>query len=184
MLALLPRRGSVLVGKEAARPGGGTPDRALIAPLVAPSRAAAQAMLAAAAKHLDSAQVVARSDPDGAVLGDVPESVRLLLGVVGEGVKLTPGGRLPRAKVRSTDRRGTRSTARRASRRICSRWLFCMTWGAGSGCSGWRRVCCDRPRRRLTIGRCCVGFGLGSSPARSISSWPSGPPRCWLRAGR
>lgn len=33
---------------------------------VAPSRESADAMLAAAAKHLDSAQVVARSDPDGA----------------------------------------------------------------------------------------------------------------------
>jgi Plasmid pRiA4b ORF-3-like protein len=36
-----------------------------------------------------------------ACLGDVPKSVRLLLGVVGEGVKLTPGGRLPRATVRA-----------------------------------------------------------------------------------
>lgn len=36
-----------------------------------------------------------------AALGDVPESVQLLLGVVGEGVKLTPGGRLPRATVRA-----------------------------------------------------------------------------------
>lgn len=33
---------------------------------VAPSREAAHAMLDAAAKHLDSAQVVARTDPDGA----------------------------------------------------------------------------------------------------------------------
>lgn len=36
-----------------------------------------------------------------AVLGAAPESVRLLLAIVGEGVKLTPGGRLPRATVRA-----------------------------------------------------------------------------------
>lgn len=36
-----------------------------------------------------------------AVLGQVPESVRLLLEIVGEGVKLTPGGRLPRVVVRA-----------------------------------------------------------------------------------
>lgn len=35
------------------------------------------------------------------VVGEVPESVRLLLGFVADGVKLTPGGRLPRAVVRS-----------------------------------------------------------------------------------
>lgn len=35
------------------------------------------------------------------VVGAVPESVRLLLDLVGDGVKLTPGGRLPRAAVRS-----------------------------------------------------------------------------------
>lgn len=33
-------------------------------------------------------------------LGAVPESVRLLLDIVGDGVKLTPGGRLPRVMVR------------------------------------------------------------------------------------
>jgi hypothetical protein len=36
-----------------------------------------------------------------AVLGEVPESVRLLLAIVGQGVKLTPGGRLPRVTVRA-----------------------------------------------------------------------------------
>lgn len=36
-----------------------------------------------------------------AVVGEVPESVRLLLEAVGEGVKLTPGGRLPRVTVRA-----------------------------------------------------------------------------------
>jgi Plasmid pRiA4b ORF-3-like protein len=35
------------------------------------------------------------------VVGEVPESVRLLIGLVGDGVKLTPGGRLPRTVVRS-----------------------------------------------------------------------------------
>jgi len=36
-----------------------------------------------------------------AVLGEVPESVRLLLEAIGDGVKLTPGGRLPRVTVRA-----------------------------------------------------------------------------------
>lgn len=36
-----------------------------------------------------------------AVVGDVPESVRLLLATIGDGVKLTPGGRLPRVTVRA-----------------------------------------------------------------------------------
>lgn len=36
-----------------------------------------------------------------AVLGEVPESVRLLLATIGDGVKLTPGGRLPRVTVRA-----------------------------------------------------------------------------------
>ncbi len=35
------------------------------------------------------------------VVGEVPESVRLLLDLVADGVKLTPGGRLPRTVVRS-----------------------------------------------------------------------------------
>lgn len=35
------------------------------------------------------------------VAGEVPESVRLLLDLVGDGVKLTPGGRLPRTVVRN-----------------------------------------------------------------------------------
>jgi hypothetical protein len=35
------------------------------------------------------------------VVGEVPESVRLLLDLVAEGVKLTPGGRLPRRVVRA-----------------------------------------------------------------------------------
>jgi hypothetical protein len=35
------------------------------------------------------------------VVGEVPESVRLLLDLVSDGVKLTPGGRLPRTVVRS-----------------------------------------------------------------------------------
>ncbi len=35
------------------------------------------------------------------VVGEVPESVRLLLDLVGDGIKLTPGGRLPRTVVRS-----------------------------------------------------------------------------------
>lgn len=35
------------------------------------------------------------------VIGAVPESVRLLLDFVGDGVKLTPGGRLPRTLVRA-----------------------------------------------------------------------------------
>lgn len=34
-------------------------------------------------------------------VGEVPESVRLLLGLLAHGVKLTPGGRLPRAVVRA-----------------------------------------------------------------------------------
>jgi hypothetical protein len=34
------------------------------------------------------------------VVGEVPESVRLLVDLVGDGVKLTPGGRLPRTVVR------------------------------------------------------------------------------------
>lgn len=33
--------------------------------------------------------------------GQVPESVRLLLGLLADGVKLTPGGRLPRVLVRA-----------------------------------------------------------------------------------
>ena len=35
------------------------------------------------------------------VVGEVPESVRLLIDLIGDGVKLTPGGRLPRTLVRS-----------------------------------------------------------------------------------
>lgn len=35
------------------------------------------------------------------VIGEVPESVRLLLDAIGDGVKLTPGGRLPRSVVRA-----------------------------------------------------------------------------------
>ncbi|TPG34187.1 plasmid pRiA4b ORF-3 family protein [Mycolicibacterium hodleri] len=35
------------------------------------------------------------------VVGEVPESVRLLIDLVADGVKLTPGGRLPRTVVRS-----------------------------------------------------------------------------------
>ncbi len=35
------------------------------------------------------------------VVGEVPESVRLLLEIIGDGVKLTPGGRLPRSVVRA-----------------------------------------------------------------------------------
>jgi hypothetical protein len=35
------------------------------------------------------------------VVGEVPESVRLLLDLVADGVRLTPGGRLPRTVVRS-----------------------------------------------------------------------------------
>ena len=35
------------------------------------------------------------------VAGEVPESVRLFIDLVGDGVKLTPGGRLPRTVVRS-----------------------------------------------------------------------------------
>lgn len=35
------------------------------------------------------------------VVGEVPESVRLLIDLIADGVKLTPGGRLPRALVRS-----------------------------------------------------------------------------------
>lgn len=35
------------------------------------------------------------------VVGEVPESVRLLFGLVADGVKLTPGGRLPRTVVRA-----------------------------------------------------------------------------------
>ena len=34
-------------------------------------------------------------------VGQVPKSVRLLLGLLGDGVKLTPGGRLPRVVVRA-----------------------------------------------------------------------------------
>lgn len=36
------------------------------------------------------------------VVGEVPESVRLLIDLVAEGIKLTPGGRLPRTVVRAT----------------------------------------------------------------------------------
>jgi hypothetical protein len=39
------------------------------------------------------------------VVGEVPESVRLLIDLVGDGVKLTPGGRLPRTVVRSMQQR-------------------------------------------------------------------------------
>lgn len=35
------------------------------------------------------------------VVGEVPESVQLLLGLIADGVKLTPGGRLPRTVVRA-----------------------------------------------------------------------------------
>lgn len=38
-------------------------------------------------------------------VGTVPESVRLLLEIVGAGVKLTPGGRLPRVTVRQMQER-------------------------------------------------------------------------------
>lgn len=45
---------------------------------------------------------LAATDPRvRAVLGEVPESVRLLLETIQEGVKLTPGGRLPRVTVRA-----------------------------------------------------------------------------------
>jgi hypothetical protein len=42
------------------------------------------------------------------VVGEVPESVRLLLGFVADGVKLTPGGRLPRKVVRAMQQHRTR----------------------------------------------------------------------------
>ena len=35
------------------------------------------------------------------VVGEVPESVRLLLDLAARGIRLTPGGRLPRTVVRS-----------------------------------------------------------------------------------
>lgn len=114
-------------------------------------------------------------------VGAVPGSVRLLLGLLGDGVTLTPGGRLPRAVVRAVQ-------AQRPSwyplggpprsRRTCCPWPSCTTCCATSGWSGSPAACCARPRQRQTSSRPCGGCDPGSTH-RSSPPWLPNAPSPW-----
>lgn len=76
-------------------------------------------------------------------VGEVPRSVRLLLDLVGEGVTLTPGGRLPRAFVRQVQERYPGwlwGTAQRRSRKTWRPWQHCTTCCDTSASSAYVRV--------------------------------------------
>lgn len=77
-------------------------------------------------------------------VGEVPESVRIVLDLLGDGMKLTPGGRLPRSVVRAVQERRPEwhsSTGRRRSRRTCLHWPRCTMSCARSGWLGRRAGC-------------------------------------------
>ena len=104
-----------IVGPGGAKPGcvdgGGTcppedcggPDgyAELLEILRRPRHADHEHMRAWVGERLHPFDLVATDRKVRAVAGDVPESVRLLLATIGDGVKLTPGGRLPRVTVRA-----------------------------------------------------------------------------------
>ncbi len=110
-------------------------------------------------------------------VGEVPESVRLLLGLLAGGVKLTPGDGCrvwSCARCSSSARTGIRWAARRRSRRTCSRWPRCTTSSATSACCGWRAACSARRRPPATRSRpsagCVAGPRHGASPPSSPSA--------------
>lgn len=106
-------------------------------------------------------------------VGAVPESVRILLDLLADGVKLTPGGRLPRVVVRAMqqERPGWHPLGRLASIETCSPSRSCTTCCGTSGGSASPTACCARPRQRPTSWRPYADSAPGSSPACS-------PPWC------
>lgn len=89
--------------------------------------------------------------------GKVPAPVRLLLDVAADGVKLTPGGRLPRgpwsARSRSATPTGIRSAARLRSRRTSYPWRPCTTCRARSACSAYAKESSPPPAPAATTPR-------------------------------
>ncbi len=73
----------------------------LLAALADPSHPDHDRMLGWVGNRLRPFDLAATDERVRRVVGEVPESVRLLLDLVADGVKLTPGGRLPRTVVRN-----------------------------------------------------------------------------------
>ena len=99
-------------------------------------------------------------------VGVVPGSVRLLLDLLADGVKLTPGGRLPRAVVRAVQeqRPGWNPLDRPASiEEDLSRLPCSTTCCATSGWSAWPTASCAPPRPLPTSSRRYAGSDPGSA---------------------
>ena len=88
------------------------------------------------------------------VVGEVPESVRLLIDFAADGIKLTPGGRLPRTVVRSMQQHRPhwhplgRPAATEDDLPPLGRCTGCC---ATSGCSGCATACSPPPARPAMI---------------------------------
>ena len=90
------------------------------------------------------------------VVGEVPESVRLLLDLAADGVRLTPGGRLPRTVVRSIQqhRPHWHPLGRPAATEDdCRPWERCTTCCARWGCCDCATACSPPPAPPATISR-------------------------------
>ncbi len=120
-------------------------------------------------------------------VGQVSASVRLLLGLLTSGVKLTPGGRLPApwcGPFRNSARTGIRSAVRRRSRRTCCRWPRYTTSSATSVCCGSRMASSARQRPPATRSRRSAGCAPGSHRGSSTRSSPSARWPWWPRGDR
>lgn len=83
------------------------------------------------------------------VAGELPESVRLLLDFAADGIKLTPGGRLPRTVVRSMQQHHPHwhpLGRPAATEDDLPHWRRCTSCCAASGCYGCATVCLPHPR--------------------------------------
>ena len=103
-------------------------------------------------------------------VGEVPASVRMLLDLTAGGVKLTPGGRLPRALVRQVQEQRPQwyPLDRPASIEEDLLPLAVLHDLMRSvGLLRLARECSPRPRPPATTSRSCDGCGRGSSPAPS-----------------
>ena len=110
------------------------------------------------------------------VVGEVPESVRLLIDLLADGVDSLPAGGYHErwcAPCKRTARTGIRLTGPPPSRTTCPRWRRCTICSAMSGCSGCAMVCSPPPAPPVTISPWSAGSGRRSSPTPSPPRSPS-----------
>ena len=121
------------------------------------------------------------------MVGEVPGSVRLVLDLAKGGVKLTPGGRLPRRFVRAVQeqRPGWAWSQRPASIEEDLPPLAALhDLRAGWGCCGCSAASWHRRRPQPTTCRSSGDCVRGFRPARATRSSPSGRSRPWSPPAR